>query len=144
MLVKQVSVYVENTTGRLAELTHILAEKGIDFRACNIAETVDFGILRFIVPDPQEAVRLLKEHGFIASVTEVIAVEIEDKPGGLDHILRMLSGAGIAVKYLYSTITSDHADEEKAVIVMKVDDINGAIGILSRNNVRLYRTEDLV
>ena len=65
MLVKQVSVYVENTTGRLAELTHILAEKGIDFRACNIAETVDFGILRFIVPDPQEAVRLLKEHGFI-------------------------------------------------------------------------------
>ena len=55
MLVKQVSVYVENTTGRLAELTHILAEKGIDFRACNIAETVDFGILRFIVPDPQEA-----------------------------------------------------------------------------------------
>ena len=140
MLVKQVSGYVENTTGRLAELTHILAEKGIDFRACN----VDFGILRFIVPDPQEAVRLLKEHGFIASVTEVIAVEIEDKPGGLDHILRMLSGAGIAVKYLYSTITSDNADEEKAVIVMKVDDINGAIGILSRNNVRLYSTEDLV
>ncbi len=143
MLLKQVSVYVENTTGRLAELTHILAEKGIDFRACNIAETVDFGILRFIVPDPEEATGVLKQHGFIASVTEVIAVEIEDKPGGLDHVLGFLSDAGIAVKYLYSTITSDSADEEKAIIVMKVDDINGAIGVLSRNGVKLYGTADL-
>ena len=143
MLVKQVSVYVENTTGRLAELTHILAEKGIDFRACNIAETVDFGILRFIVPDPDEATKILKQHGFIASVTDVIAVEIEDRPGGLDHVLQMLADAGVSVKYLYSTITSDTADEERAVIVMKVDDINSAIGVLSRNNVKLYCTADL-
>lgn len=80
MLIKQMSVFVENTTGRLAELTRILAEHGIDIKASTIADTVDFGILRCIVPNPEAATEILKEAGFTASITEVIAVTLEDRP----------------------------------------------------------------
>ena len=83
MLVKQMSVFVENTTGRLADLTGVLAENNIDIIACTIADTVDFGILRCIVEEPEKATEILKKHGFTASITEVVSVSLEDKPGGL-------------------------------------------------------------
>ena len=93
MLMKQMSVFVENTTGRLSDLTGVLAENNIDIIACTIADTVDFGILRCIVEDPEKATEILKEHGFTASITEVIAVSVEDKPGGLDKILKAFAAA---------------------------------------------------
>ena len=91
MLIKQMSVFVENTTGRLAQLTRVLGNDGIDIKASCIADTVDFGILRCIVDDPEEATRVLKEHGFTASITEVIAVELEDRPGGFADVLEILA-----------------------------------------------------
>ncbi len=127
MLVKQMSVFVENTTGRLADLTGVLAANGIDIIACTIADTVDFGILRCIVEDPEKATEILKEHGFTASITEVIAVSAEDKPGGLDKILRSLAEAEIGVDYIYSTIRSK---EGEAIIIMKVADPKKALSIL--------------
>ena len=98
MLMKQMSVFVENTTGRLSDLTGVLAENNIDIIACTIADTVDFGILRCIVEDPEKATEILKEHGFTASITEVIAVSVEDKPGGLDKILKAFAAAGIGIE----------------------------------------------
>lgn len=127
MLMKQMSVFVENTTGRLSDLTGVLAENNIDIIACTIADTVDFGILRCIVEDPENATEILKEHGFTASITEVIAVSVEDKPGGLDKILKALAAAGIGVDYIYSTI---RAVTGEATIIMKVEDPKKALEIL--------------
>ena len=136
MLIKQMSVFVENTTGRLAELTRILAEHGIDIKASTIADTVDFGILRCIVPNPEAATEILKEAGFTASITEVIAVTLEDRPGGL-HIL---ADNDIGVDYIYSTIKSK---EDEAVVMIKVEDPKKAMDILTSNGVKLYNMSEL-
>ena len=130
MLMKQMSVFVENTTGRLSDLTGVLAQNNVDIIACTIADTVDFGILRCIVEDPEKATEILKEHGFTASITEVIAVSVEDRPGGLDKILKILAKAGIGVDYIYSTI---RAVEGEATIIMKVEDPKKALSILGEN-----------
>ncbi|MDO4545760.1 MAG: acetolactate synthase [Bacillota bacterium] len=140
MLVKQMSVFVENTTGRLADLTKILAENDIDIKASTIADTVDFGILRCIVEDPEKATRILKENGFTASITEVIAVSVEHKPGGYHKIMALLAEAHIGVDYIYSAINSD---EGEAVIIMKMEDPKKAIEVLTNNGVKLFCMKDL-
>ena len=140
MLIKQMSVFVENTTGRLAQLTRVLGNDGIDIKASCIADTVDFGILRCIVDDPEEATRVLKEHGFTASITEVIAVELEDRPGGFADVLEILAKDNIGVNYIYSTIRSK---EGAAIIVLKVEDPQKAIDVLLSNNVKLYKAHEL-
>ena len=140
MLIKQMSVFVENTTGRLAQLTRVLGNYGIDIKASCIADTVDFGILRCIVDDPEEATRVLKEHGFTASITEVIAVELEDRPGGFADVLEILAKENIGVNYIYSTIRSK---EGAAIIVLKVEDPQKAIDVLLSNNVKLYKAHEL-
>ena len=140
MLINQMSVFVENTTGRLAQLTRVLGNDGIDIKASCIADTVDFGILRCIVDDPEEATRVLKEHGFTASITEVIAVELEDRPGGFADVLEILAKENIGVNYIYSTIRSK---EGAAIIVLKVEDPQKAIDVLLSNNVKLYKAHEL-
>lgn len=140
MLIKQMSVFVENTTGRLAELTRILAEHGIDIKASTIADTVDFGILRCIVPNPEAATEILKEAGFTASITEVIAVTLEDRPGGLRKVLQILADNDIGVDYIYSTIKSK---EDEAVVMIKVEDPKKAMEILLSNGVKLYDMSEL-
>lgn len=140
MLIKQMSVFVENTTGRLAELTRVLANDGIDIKASCIADTVDFGILRCIVDDPEEATRVLKENGFTASITEVIAVELEDRPGGFADVLEILAKEKIGVDYIYSTIRSK---EGAAIIVLKVEDPKTAIDVLLSHDVKLYKMEEI-
>ena len=132
MLIKQMSVFVENTTGRLAELTRILAEHGIDIKASTIADTVDFGILRCIVPNPEEATRILTEAGFTASITEVIAVSIEDKPGGFHKVLQILADNDIAVDYIYSAI---QAKDDKAIIMIRVEAV-------SYTHLDVYKRQD--
>jgi hypothetical protein len=134
MLIKQMSVFVENTTGRLAELTRILAQDGVDIKAACIADTVDFGILRCIVSDPEQATKILKNSGFTASITEVIAVEIADKPGGLAVVLDIFSKESIGVDYIYSTI---RAKNGAAVIVVKTADPAKAVKILQEKNIPL-------
>ena len=140
MIVKQVSVFVENTVGRLAGLTKILTDNGIDLKASTIAETVDFGILRCIVEEPEKTVKILVENGFTASISEVIGVSLEDKPGGLHHVLALLAEAGIAVNYIYSTIKSA---ECKAIIMMKVADPAKGAEVLKKNNVQLVGVDSL-
>ena len=140
MLIKQMSVFVENTTGRLAELTRILAENGIDIKASTIADTVDFGILRCIVPNPEEATRILTEAGFTASITEVIAVSIEDKPGGFHKVLQILADNDIAVDYIYSAI---QAKDDKAIIMIRVEEQEKAIRVLTSNGIKLFSMSEL-
>lgn len=140
MVVKQLSVFVENTVGRLADITGILLENNIDLKASTIAETVDFGILRCIVEKPEEMVDILVKEGFSASITEVIGVSLEDRPGGLHRVLRILADEGIAVNYIYSTVKSA---EGKALIMMKVSDEKKAEDILKTNGVELIGSSDL-
>ena len=140
MLIKQMSVFVENTTGRLAELTRILAEHGIDIKASTIADTVDFGILRCIVPNPEEATRILTEAGFTASITEVIAVSIEDKPGGFHKVLQILADNDIAVDYIYSAI---QAKDDKAIIMIRVEEQEKAIRVFPSNGIKLFSMSEL-
>ena len=140
MLIKQMSVFVENTTGRLAELTRILAEHGIDIKASTIADTVDFGILRCIVPNPEEATRILTEAGFTASITEVIAVSIEDKPGGFHKVLQILADNDIAVDYIYSAM---QAKDDKAIIMIRVEEQEKAIRVLTSNGIKLFSMSEL-
>jgi len=119
MSVKQISVFLENKKGRLAELTDTLEREGINMRALSLADTADFGVLRIIVDDVDRCLAVLRAAGFVAQVTEVVAIEVEDKPGGLHRILQVLDAAAINVEYLYAYVEKRKA---AAVVICKVDD----------------------
>ena len=128
MLIDQISVFVENKTGRLAELMEVLNKNEIDIRAMTIADTADFGILRLIVDKPNEAVSHLKAEGLTVSLTDVIAVGIPDKPGGIAKTLSAIAATDVGVEYVYECVArnADHAyfvmrvaDNEKAVAALK-------------------------
>lgn len=140
MFIKQVSVFVENENGKLADITRILADNNIDLKASCIAESVDFGILRCIVEDPEGVVALLKENGYAANVTDVVAVELEDRPGGFADVLEILAKENIGVGYVYSTI---HSKKGSAMIVLKVAEPGKVIDILGENGVKLYKASEL-
>lgn len=140
MIVKQVSVFVENERGRLSKLTKVLAENNIDLNAATIAETGEYGILRCIVQEPEKAVEVLSRNHYLASITEVIAVTIENRPGGLGEVLDTLAEADIDVRYIYSTIQSLKGE---AVIMMKVSDTEKAISVLGNAGVKMFCQKDL-
>ncbi len=140
MLVKQVSIFVENTTGRLADITKILADNGVDLKASTIADAADFGILRCIVEDAEAAKKILNEKGFNASISEVIAVSLENKAGGFHKVLQILADEGVGVKYIYSTIKSAVGE---AVIMLKAADNAKAIEVLKAKGVKLVSIDDV-
>ena len=107
MQIQQLSVFIENKPGRLAEITEVLAEAGIDIRAISVADTSDFGILRVIVDKPKEAVAALKQHGMTVSLTNVIAVGIDDEPGAFSKAVRLLADEGFDMEYMYAFISRD-------------------------------------
>src|SRR3974377_1387822 len=104
MKVKQISVFLENKSGRLAGVTKALGDNNINIRALSIADTTDFGILRLIVSDPEKAVNILKAEDFTVSETSIIAVQIPDNPGGLAGILQILDGSKINIEYMYAFV----------------------------------------
>ncbi|HBL84113.1 MAG: hypothetical protein A2Y17_12675 [Clostridiales bacterium GWF2_38_85] len=129
MIIKQISVFVENRSGRLAEITSIIAEAGCSIRALSIADTTNFGILRLIVDDSKKAEDALRTNGLAVSITNVINVRIEDKPGGLSKVLKMMSEQGIAVEYMYAFISKC---ENEAQVVMRIEDLNRADELLTK------------
>jgi len=134
MRVEQISIFLENKAGRLAEVTRVLSETGVNIRALSLADTSDFGILRLIVNDNDKAKKTLKEHGFTVGKTDVVAVEVEDRPGGLSHILDVLSKKNINVEYMYAFVQHSGKD---AVIIFRFDDIDAAVKLLQESNVRV-------
>lgn len=102
MTIPQISVFLENKAGQLADITHILSENEVNMRALNIAETADYGVLRLIVDAPQRAAGLLRENGFIVRETPVVLVPVSDKPGGLNAVLNSIAAADIDIEYMYS------------------------------------------
>lgn len=142
MKVEQISVFLENRAGRLAEVTHTLAEAGINIRALSLADTSDFGILRLIVHDHEKAKMALKDKGFTVGRTSVVAVEVSDKPGGLDNILQLLGTRGVNVEYMYAFVQQSGSN---AVLIFRFDRTDQAIEVLQDAGIpvisgdRLYR-----
>jgi hypothetical protein len=132
MKVKQISVFLENKNGRLAEVTRILSEENISLRALTIADTADFGILRIISEQPEKTLEVLKKNKFTARVTEVIGVRLTDKPGALHEVMEIFEENNVNIEYLYSTLM---AEENHVVIMFKVDDIDYGLDIIKNNGM---------
>ncbi|MEX1306931.1 MAG: ACT domain-containing protein [Eubacteriales bacterium] len=139
-MVNQLSVFLENTTGRLSQVTHVLSDNNIDLLALTIADTTNFGIMRTIVNDEEKAVKALKEDGYTVNLSPVIVVVVEDHPGGLTQVLDILQNAQIGIEYLYSFVNKP---KESALIVFKVDDVEGALDILKKENIPMLAKKDL-
>lgn len=130
-MIKQISIFVENKFGRLASIIETLANNNIDISALSIADTTDFGILRIIADKPEEAVIVLKEHGVAVKCTDVIAVAIDDTPGGLSKVLNVLTKKDITIDYMYAFIGKK---EGKALMVVKTDDLTKTEKVLEETS----------
>ena len=141
MSVKQISVFLENRPGCLHEMTQALADSNIDLRGLSLAETSDFGIVRLIVDDVLGTATVLKDTGFVASLTDVLAVEVPNVPGGLNKVLKVLDGAGINVEYMYAILGNKKS--ETAYMIFRVDDNAKAAGALGKDSVKLLSQSEL-
>ena len=140
MKVEQISIFLENKSGRLAEVTSTLAAAGINIRALSLADTADFGILRLIVNDSAKAREVLKAGGFTVGKNEVVALEVPDNPGGLSGILKLLDAAGINVEYMYAFV---QRSGDNAIIIFRFDEIDKAIATLTQAGVRVLKGEEV-
>ena len=140
MIVEQISIFLENKAGRLVEVTRALADAKVNIRALSLADTSDFGILRLIVDDPQKAKVVLKEHNFTVGSTGVVGVEVNDVPGGLDHILSVLSEKGINVEYMYAFV---QRYSENATLIFRFDHVERALEILKANDIPVLAADSI-
>lgn len=140
MTVEQIAIFIENRSGRLAEVAGILAQEAINIRAIFVADTTDFGILRLIVDRPEQAMRALKENGFTVSTTPVVAIEMPDRPGGLWEILKRLESVGLNVEYMYAVITRSG---NNAVVVFRFDDPDRAVRLLREAGIGVLSGADV-
>ena len=141
MLVKQVSVFLENKSGRLAEVTRVLGESGIDISALSIADTTEFGILRLILNNPDDAVAILKNNGFSVGTTDVIAISVEDIPGGLSQALNILEKNNIGIEYMYAFTGSTKTG--KAIVIIRVEDSDRAVEVLMNSGIDVMPSKDI-
>jgi hypothetical protein len=140
MLVKQISVFLENKTGRLKEITKLLGENNIDIRALSIADTTDFGVLRMIVSDPDNAQNVLKKNNYTVTSTFVIAIAVTDEPGGLFGALTFLDENSIDIDYMYAFVGKK---ENQALVILCVDKTDEAIKALIKNNVKVLKSQEV-
>jgi len=138
MKVEQISIFIENKSGRLADVTRVLGGSGVNIRALSLADTSDFGILRLIVDKTDQAKTALKEAGFTVNKTEVVAVEVPDRPMGLCGILDLLDKGGVNVEYMYAFV---ERCGENAVIIFRFDNPEDAIRVLCENAVPVLEGE---
>jgi hypothetical protein len=134
MSIRQISVFLENTTGRLSEVTKTLAEAGINLRAISIADTADFGILRLIVGDNDKAVDALNTAGFTTRQTDVVALEIDDVPGSLAKLMELFKESQINIEYLYASLESKAG---KAIVIFKLQDHEKGQKIITDNGLKI-------
>ena len=140
MAIRQISVFVENRRGALAAVTKLLADAGVDLRALSVADTPDYGILRLIVGDTDKAVGALREGGFVTTLTNVLAVEVPDEPGGLFRVLDPLNDENVNLEYLYAFVTGSG---RSACVVLRVQDNERTEGLLGRAGITLLEESDL-
>ena len=140
MSIHQISVFLENRAGQLAEIAAILSENKIDMRAISIAETTDYGVLRLIVSEPQRAATALLGHGLILSMTPVVAVAVPDEPGGLARVLGILAAGEIDIEYMYAIIGRI---ADRAYMIFRVSDEEKLCAVLAANGLSTVSKEEL-
>lgn len=140
MLIEQISIFIENKSGRLANVIRVLGDSDINIRALSIADTADFGVLRLIVNDPAKAYKVLDSHAFTVSRTNVIAVAVDDKPGGLADTLEILQENDIGVEYMYAFVSRS---AEKAMVIIRVAEPGAALSILMKSGIYVLTEEDV-
>jgi len=140
MSVHQISVFLENRAGQLAEITSVLADNGVDLRAISIAETADYGVLRMIVDNAEKTTGILLNHGYILSMTPVLVMEVPDTPGGLAPVLAVLAEGEIDIEYMYSLFTHR---EGKAYMVFRVAEEERFLSLLAAHNMIPATAEEL-
>jgi hypothetical protein len=138
MLIKQLSIFLENKTGRLNEVSQILGDVGINMSAFSIADTSEFGILRVIVSDPEKAMDMLKKNDFSVNLTDVVCLNCPNEPGALGRALEILSDEGVSIEYLYAFSMGASAN-----VVLKPNDINKCIKILQKHKFELVKASTL-
>ena len=138
MKVRQISIFMENRAGRLAEVMQLLGDSGVNIRALSLADTSDFGILRLIVNDVDKALNALRKSGHTVSVTDVVAVEVPDRPGGLAGILGPLSQAGIKVEYMYAFVEKA---TDKAVVIFRFEDVESALKAIKKAGISVLSAD---
>ena len=140
MKVEQITVFLENQSGRLADVASILAAAGVNIRALSLADSADFGILRLIVNDTDKASLVLKAEGFTVAKTEVVGVQVPDRPGGLAEILRTMKANQVNVEYMYAFV---HKSAVNATIIFRLDDPETAIACLQQAGIKILQGEDV-
>ena len=140
MKIKQLSVFLENRAGRLLELCDLLGKNKINIKAITIAESPEFGIARLVVDKSDEAIKLLKINSFTANITDIVAVEIEDNPGGLAGVLKVLNKAGVNIEYMYGFVEKS---KDKALMVFRFEDPDHAIEVLKKNGLGIVGSKDI-
>lgn len=141
MRVKQISVFLENKSGQLADVGAVLAENNMNLRALSIADTKDYGILRVIVPDADSALEVLRTAGYTCKITDVLAVEIDDSPGGMARALAVLSDAGISVEYAYAFISHKPGC---AHMILRVSELEKTVDALAKAQIRTLEMNELL
>jgi len=140
MKITQISIFLENKEGRLAKVCSLLGENKINIRALTIAESKEFGILRIVVDRPDDAVKILKENNFVAQMTDIVALEVDDTPGGLARILKVFSENQLNVEYMYGFVEKK---TDRALMVFRFDDPDKAIAILSDKGFDIVGKDDI-
>ena len=141
MFIKQLSVFVENTHGRLAEITKTIAKAGIDIRALSISDTTEFGILRLVVDKPYDAEKTLKDAGLTVSLTDVIAVGVPDKTGGFAETICAIADEEVGVEYMYTFLSKER---NKTYLIMRVLDTAKAIDALTKNGYEILSEDGVI
>lgn len=140
MKINQLSIFLENRKGNLYNALNVLSGGNVNIRALSLADTSEFGILRIVVDNPDEGKRILEKNDFIVKITEIVAVELNDTPGGLSSILKILEENNIDLEYLYAFT---HENSEKAILLLHTDNIDNLIFILRINHVVLVQSKEI-
>jgi len=138
MLIKQLSIFLENKKGRFTEVTTILGEAGINMTAFTVAENSDFGIVRLIVSDPEKARNVLRENKYAVSITDVLCLQMPNEPGALSKVMRIITQADISIEYMYAFSFGNGA-----VVIIRPDNLESALSILAENKVELLASSEL-
>jgi len=138
MLIKQLSIFLENKKGRFTEVTTLLGDAGINMTAFTVAENSDFGIVRLLVSDPEKAKNVLRENKYAVSVTDVICLQMSDDPGALSKVMRIFTKADISIEYMYA-----FSSGKGAVVVIRPDNLEKTLMVLAENKVDLLASDDL-
>jgi len=140
MKIIQLSVFLENKKGRLYDAARALGDAGVDIKALTIAESEKFGVLRMVVDRTDDALAVLKDNGFVASITDIVAVEVPDRPGGLANVLKILRDHDVNLEYMYAFV---ERNGDNAIVVFRFDDTDRAINVLTKNDVRVIGKRDI-